>query len=354
MGMKVLASPARRNRAANPFNFLLSEALTACGCDVVDLDGEAFPRWDVFRVSGRWDVFHIHWPQNYARSAKGVSVMVARLSIQRLKGARIVWTVHNVFDHERQHPILEHILMWFVARLVHGVIFLTESSRAAAYTEMPALKAKPFTVIPHGLYGIKSDKTQQQARALFGLPGNGRVIGFLGDIRRYKGLDHLVTAFAEAAPGEVTLFIVGALFDPAYRTEVRMRLAALTAKGHSIVFREERVDDATLVDAVRACDLIALPYRASWNSGLATLVLENGGRILASNARVFQELQAELGPGWVETFDGELTGARLLAVLNKNDIGEGDRMHAFCANRSWPQIGQATLAFYKRLGAAAL
>jgi beta-1,4-mannosyltransferase len=349
--MRILASPARRNRAANPFNFLLSEALAAQGCEVEDLDGDTFPRWDVLRLHGRWDVFHIHWPQSYAQSVKGVIILVARLSIQRLKRARIVWTVHNVFDHDRLHPALERTLMWLVVRLVHGVIFLTASSRVIAYREMPGLKAKPFAIIPHGLYGQRSEKTRDQTRTMFGLPRDGPVIGFLGDIRRYKGLDHLLKGFGNTTSGQITLFVVGAFQESAYGTEIRACVSALSAAGHSIVFREERVDHATLVDAVRACDLIVLPYIASWNSGLAILILENGGRILTSNSAVFRELQDELGPDWVEIFDGSLTGHRLLTALNRSAIGEGDRREAFCAIRSWSHIGQATMAFYKRLGA---
>jgi glycosyltransferase involved in cell wall biosynthesis len=349
--MRILASPARRNRAANPFNFLLSEALAADGCEVVDLDGEAFSRWDVFRLRGRWDVFHIHWPQNYARSLKGVVVLSGRLAAQRLKGARIVWTVHNVLDHDQQHPRLERILMWFVARLVHGLIFLTPSSRVAAYERIPGLKAKPYAVIPHGLYGERSQKTRDESRALFKLPRDGLVVGFFGDIRQYKGLDVLLDAFADTRPGQATLFIAGAFADAAYGTKIRARLSVLTTAGHSVVFREERIDNATLVDAVRACDLVALPYRAAWNSGLAILVLENRGRILASSAPVFRELQHKLGPKWVETFDERLTGEKLLTALERKSDGDADRLKTFCESRSWSEISAATIAFYKRLGA---
>ncbi len=349
--MKILASPARRNRMTNPFNFLLSEALAAQGCEVVDLNGERFRRWDIFRVVGRWDVFHIHWPQNSARTIKGVLLLITRLSIQRLKGARIVWTVHNVHDHDHSHPVLERVLMWFVARLVHGVIFLTASSRTAAYEQIPALKARPYAIIPHGLYGDRSGKTPNQSRALFGLPRDGPVIGFLGDIRHYKGLDLLLAAFAETIPRRATLFVAGVFLDAEYGAAVRASLCALATEGHSVVFRDERLDNATFVDAIRACDLIVLPYRASWNSGLALLILENRGRILASDAPVFQELQRELGPEWVQTFAGNLTGEKLVAALGRSADGEAPRMEVFRASRSWTQISLATIAFYRRLGA---
>ncbi len=203
--MKVLASPARRNKDRNPFNFLLSEALSAEGCEVEDFADQN----DMF---ARTDVLHIHWPQEAARGRRRTALkktanLLLPLVVHRLRGTRIVWTVHNVRGHDQNNEGLEKVLMRIVARLVHGVVFLTESSRDPAYAEIPALASKPFAVIPHGLYGSRSKRTRDQARALFGLPRSGPTIGFLGDIKRYKGLDLLLDAFTQTPPGEVTLFI---------------------------------------------------------------------------------------------------------------------------------------------------
>jgi glycosyltransferase involved in cell wall biosynthesis len=269
--------------------------------------------------------------------------------MHRLKGARIVWTVHNVRGHDRKNIALERVLLWSVARLVHGVIFLSVSTRASAYREIPALTSKPFRIIPHGLYGVRSAKTSSQARAVFGVPPDCPVVGFLGDIRRYKGLDLLLSAFEQTVPSQVTLFVAGVFLDPNYGTAIRTCLAGLAAKGHSIAFHEERLNDSALADAVRACDIVVMPYRAVSNSGLALLVLENRCRILASNAPVFLELQQELGAEWVETFCGTLTGARLLAALNNPPADGAQRIDAFCASRSWPDIGAQTVDFYFQL-----
>ena len=120
--MKVLSSPARRNRARNPYNFLLSEALSKQGCVVADVD-----RRGVY-LEG-WDVFHIHWPQNAAagklvRATRKSLGLLIQLSIQRLRGSRIVWTVHNVRGHSQSNRWLERVLMRVVTNLVDGVIFL--------------------------------------------------------------------------------------------------------------------------------------------------------------------------------------------------------------------------------------
>lgn len=345
--MKVLASPARRNRDQNPFNFLLSEALSAEGCEVVELDRRN-------SLLGRFDIVHIHWPQREARGrlprALGRSgLLLVRLTVQRLRGARIVWTVHNVHAHDQENTSIERALMRWVTKLVGGVIFLSASSREAAYAEMPELASKPFAVIPHGLYGQRSERSRGDARAWLGLPPESRVLGFLGDIRPYKGLDVLLDAFAETPPGEVTLFVAGVFPDKSYGVAMEARVAELAAQGHAIVFRRERLDDAALVDAIRACDAVALPYRAIWNSGLATLVLENGGRVLASDAPVFRELQDELGPDRVRIAKGGPTAATLIAATEGAPEEGSKRLAEFCEVRSWSRIGADTVGFYRRL-----
>jgi glycosyltransferase involved in cell wall biosynthesis len=353
--MRILASPARRNRARNPYNFLLSDALAEQACDVVDLDGQN-------GVFGKWDVFHIHWPQHATRGRKRLALrktaaLLALLLVQRMKGTRIVWTVHNVRSHDQHNAAIERVLMWLVVRLVHGVIYLSPASRAAACAELPALERKRFTVIPHGLYGGVSAKTRDEARVAFGLPSDRPVVGFLGDIKRYKGLDLVLDALGETSPGEATLFIGGAFQHAAspagreYTASVRARIADLQRRGYSIVFRDERLDDDAFADGIRACDLVALPYRAVWNSGFALLVLENRGRLFASDAPAFRELQQELGPEWVHLVEGSPTGSALRAALGNAPGAADDRIEAFRAARAWPQIAAATLAFYRRLGA---
>jgi glycosyltransferase involved in cell wall biosynthesis len=347
--MRVLAYPARRNRERNPFNYLLSEALTAEGCDVVELDR----RNSLF---GRWDVFHLHWPQQAARGslpqALGKSfILLVRLGLQRIKGARIVWTVHNVQGHDRDNPRLERVLMRLVTALIHGAIFLTASSRAPAIEAFPALASKPHAVVPHGLYRERSQRTPGEARATFGLPPSGPVIGFLGDIRAYKGLDQLLLAFEETHPPELTLLVAGAFHgDHVYAASMRARIAGLQSRGYAIVFRERRLDDKALADAVRACDIVALLYQAIWNSGLAILVLENDSRILASDAPPFRELCDELGPERVRIVAGKITGEELVAACSREAKLQGNPS-TFLAARAWHRIAADTVAFYRRLGA---
>jgi hypothetical protein len=174
------------------------------------------------------------------------------------------------------------------------------------------------------------------------------VVGFLGDIRYYKGLDLLLAAVGHVQPGEITTFIAGTFQDQDYGTTVREAIFELRDQGQSIVMVEERLGSQRLADAVRACDLVVLPYREIWNSGLALLILENRGRILTSDAAVFQEMQGELGPEWVQIFEATPTGEDLTAALLR-EPGHLERIEAYCSARTWAGIAAETKAFYERL-----
>ena len=143
-------------------------------------------------------------------------------------------TLHNVHAHDQENPSIQRALMRLVTRLVHGVIFLPASSREAAYAEMPGIASKPFAIIPHGLYGQRSERSRDEARTCLGRPAGSRVLGFLGDIRRYKGLDVLLDAFARTPPGQVSL-LVGVFPDETYGFGVERHLAELSAQGHAII-----------------------------------------------------------------------------------------------------------------------
>lgn len=350
----VFARPGRGNRRSNPYTFLLSEALTRCGCDIRELTR----RNGVF---GRPDVVHIHWPQsevlgNFVLASYKFGWMVLRLLVQRLRGTAIVWTVHNLDAHDQNNRQLEALLMAIVTRLVSGTVYLSPSSRDAAFRKWPRLAAKPSALIPHGLYedALREGDTPQSARQAFGLHETRPVIGFLGDIKPYKGMDRILKSFAELNPGEATLFIAGSFLAPAdYAAEQRQAIQALRAAGHEIVFHEGRLDDRQLALAIKACTVNALPYKQITNSGFAMLVLGYQGRILAGDAPVFRELQAEVGDAWLSCVDGHWTGKVLRSALEVDPTAEDlERMAAFRSRRDWQVIAAATADFYRRLMAA--
>ena len=349
--LRILAEPAWRNRAENPYTYLLSKALMENGCTVRELTR-------LGRFCDHADIVHIHWPHpvlntSILRAASRSLEKLLGLTVQKLRGAVIVWTVHNIHAHDQKSMLLERVVMGAVVRLIDGAIFLAEGSCGEAFRAMPVLAKKPHTVIPHGMYEAPPSAPQnsRDARSLFGIDGEGAVIGFFGDIKHYKGLDILLGAFEELPAGGATLFVAG-IFRAAsdYARDQRARMQSLTQRGHRIVFLERRLNDDELAAAIRASDLTVLPYRESVNSGFALFALGLGARIVTSDAPAFRVLEGELGSYWVRPARGASLPVAISEALNQTRMPEDDaRLASFCEGRSWLSIGRMTKNFYKTL-----
>src|SRR5205085_10760975 len=103
----------------------------------------------------RYDVWHVHWPENLAHGSRAllrVPGFVLLILWARLRGTRIVWTVHNLEGHAARRPALELRLMRFLSRHLDGAIALSESSARAAAERYPGLQSVRVAVIPHGHY----------------------------------------------------------------------------------------------------------------------------------------------------------------------------------------------------------
>jgi glycosyltransferase involved in cell wall biosynthesis len=349
--LRILAEPAWRNKAENPYTYLLSKALTDNGCSVRELTRRG-------RFFDHADVVHIHWPQpvlnkSIFRAAARSLEKLLGLTILKLRGAVIVWTVHNVHAHDQRSLLLEKIVMGAVVRLVDGAIFLAEGSCGEAFRAMPVLAKKPHAVIPHGMYEAppNAPRNIREVRSLFGIDSDSAVIGFFGDIKPYKGLDVLLDAFAEIPPCKATLLVAGIFrASEGYAREQRARMQSLTQQGHCIAFHERRLADDELAAAIRASDLTVLPYRESVNSGFALYVLGLGARIVTSDVPAFQALEAELGTYWVRPTPAASLAAAIAEALDRSSTAQDDaRLACFCGERSWLSIGRMTKGFYEDL-----
>src|SRR5690606_17692662 len=99
--MRVLCFP---KEGENPYLNQLSSRLEAAGLQV---DEFSFPR----AFTRRYDVVHMHWPDTHLWSVSwwrslGKHIRLGLLCAWlRLRRTRIVWTLHNLHTHEKDHWI---------------------------------------------------------------------------------------------------------------------------------------------------------------------------------------------------------------------------------------------------------
>jgi glycosyltransferase involved in cell wall biosynthesis len=325
----VLARPAFSNRRVNPYNHLLYSELVARGVRVDE--------YSPARALGRYDVVHVHWPESVFNASLPEALittgsLLAAVDLLRRRGAKLVWTAHNLGAHERKFPAPEQrFLRAFLAK-VDGFIALGASNVSLVRERYPELAERPAFVVPHHHYGDEyaCDLDRSLARRELGLPEDARVFAFVGRIAAYKGLPALLERFAElddSDPRPLRLLVAGRATDPATLRRARH----LAARDGRVSLWEGHASNLEVGRFVRASDLVVLPYREILNSGSAVLAQSLGRPVLLPRAGSFSDLERLFGSDFVFGYDQLDAGALAVALaraLAVRDRSNRDRLAA--------------------------
>lgn len=296
-------------------------------------------------LTRRYDVFHVHWPEILVSghsplkklARQGLTLaLVGKLAVTRTP---IVRTVHNL-DLPDGISRRERWLLRLIDRRT------TLRIRLNPLTPLPVGAA--CETIVHGHYRGWFERYPRASRI------QGR-LAYVGLIRRYKGVDALITAFRSAFGSGVGVGGGGPAEAQASLTvggkpssdELVGQLRALAAGDDRIALHFAFLSDAELVDAVTRSELVVLPYREMHNSGGALSALSLDRPVLVPDNEVNAMLAAEVGEDWVLRYEGELSAtdleeARALAGrLTPDDRPDLSR-------RDWDDAGRAHVAAYRR------
>lgn len=344
--LRVIARPGFGHRGANPYTWLLYSHLERQGGVKVDEYG-----WRRI-LRRRYDVWHLHWPEGHlndrstALALRRTASELSWIRWARSRGARIVWTIHNLRAHEGYHPAVE-AAFWrdFIGHL-DGHISLSRASQAQAFARFPRLASLPGFVIPHGHYrtSYPAPLDPIEARHTLGLDPMATVVALVGYVRAYKNVPRLIQAF-RALPGQdLVLLIAGESKSP----ELSAQIGEAAASDPRIRMDLRFLDEARVHRYVSAADLVALPYREVLNSGSAILALSLDRPVLAPDAPSIIELQETVGPAWLRTYSGELTAEHLGSALTW--VRQTCRpSSAPLESLDWDRIAAATLAAYRHV-----
>jgi glycosyltransferase involved in cell wall biosynthesis len=345
--LRVLAWPAFDNKTGNPYNRLLYTAMEAIGGPVDVTVDEFTPRRALSRA---YDIIHVHWPDDFLsiestlRSSGYVGGELAVLAAAHARGSRIVWTGHDLGPHESHHPALERIFWNSFPPLVDGFISLSDDGLWQAKQQIPQLKDIPCAVVPHGHYrdAYPAPVDPDEARATLGLHRDAPVLLFIGRIRPYKNVPHLVRTFRQWGAPDARLFVVGNPSDEALRKSIKM-----AAQHDSRIRLDLRFVPNDLVPRyLAACDLVVLPYDHILHSGTALLGLSFNRPVLVPARGAMSELRERVGPDWVRTYYDTLTPKRLSQAVEwatgteRADVAPLD-------NLEWDMLARQTVDLYR-------
>jgi glycosyltransferase involved in cell wall biosynthesis len=341
----------------NPYGQLQMCSLEARGVRIVPI-----PYRHLFAtraIAERPDVVHFQFIAPYILPAppsrarwrvllKG-PVFLGQVLLLRLAGCRIVWTVHNLVNHERRLARWEWFFSLLFTRLAHHLVVHGEVARRQVIATYHLRRREDrVTVLLHPNYiGAYPDcLTREQARQALGIGAHAKVILSLGQIRPYKGLLELVRAFRDMpAPSGVELWIAGEPVDE--QLIASLQREAETCPG--VHLRVGHQSPAQVETLLKACDLVALPYLSILSSGAALLAMSFSKPCAAPRLGCLPEVLDDRGAFLYDPAEaGGLRDALVRAVDSFASLpAMGEHNRARAAAWSWPAAADLLIDLYQ-------
>ena len=107
-------------------------------------------------------IYHLHWTHPYLVADKlwkaiiKAGLFFAILGSVKLRGCRLVWTVHNLGDHEKKQQKFEMFAHCLLARLCDQIIVHSKFAHKKVIEEYQLSNySDRVKIIPHGSYSGK-------------------------------------------------------------------------------------------------------------------------------------------------------------------------------------------------------
>ncbi len=305
--------------------------------------------WRLYRYAAKQKKYGHVLHFQFFRRERVESFYVAFL---KMMGIRIVYTAHNIVPHEGTS--LDRWLKALVYRSAHAIIVHSNYIKKALLEAFP-MPADKIHVIPHGNfdhYLPKEPLSKAAARSRLGLTAENKTLLFFGYIREYKGLDLLLDAFviAAAIDPELRLVIAGAPHTDALERSSN-ELIERSGLADRVIFHAKFIPHEDIELYFVSSDLVVLPYKHIYHSGIIHLAYSYGRPSLATNVGDFSETIEQGKSGYIleENSPQALADMILKAVEDPQKLCEMGRYAKSLSSSkySWTDIGRQTRRVYE-------
>lgn len=315
-----------------------------------------YSRLILYAVTAKPKIFHILWNNKFEMFDRTVLT-----SFYRMLGKKIVLTVHNVNARKRDSTdsFLNRVTLRFQYRSADHIFVHTEGMKLELIEEFGVREAR-ITVIPFGINNAVPNTalSHDEAKLRLGIRDRRKTILFFGRITPYKGLEYLVDAFqrVSARNDDYRLVVAGRPENDsqAYWNGIRDRVQEDVRKG-TVELRPDHIPDEETEIYFKAADVLVLPYKQIYQSGVLFLGFSFGLPVLAADVGAMKEeiIQGKTGFAFRPADPVDL--ARAIESYFASDLfanlssrREGIRDFAL-SRHSWDVVGQMTTSVYTGL-----
>ncbi len=311
----------------------------------------------VIRYSARANprILHILWNNKLE-----VFDRTILMSYYKVLGKKIVLTAHNVNAARRdfKDSWVNRATLRFQYRLCDHIFVHTEKMRIELCREF-GVNEESVTVIRHPINNLLPDTglTPPEAKRRLGVKEDERTILFFGKIRPYKGIEHLLEAFElllDRESRDYRLIIAGAPDDEAYAREIEQTINQRFARGR-VSFILEFIPDEKMELYFKGADVLVLPYREIFQSGVLLLAYTFGLPVVATDVGSFREDIIEGRTGYLCRAGDAQDMARAIKtyfasdLFRKLEVQRQELKDYAHANYSWHAAAALTREAYSQM-----
>ena len=271
--------------------------------------------------------------------------------LSRILFFKVFLTVHDV---EPFHLTLTSNLMKRVAyRCVNGFIVHNQMSRDELLrnNDIPVGK---LSIIPHGSYVglVPSIMDKREAKISLGLNPEEKVLLFFGQIKEVKGLDVLLKAFSAVVKehSNVKLLIAGKVWKDDFAKY--QKLIDDAGLHESCICHIRYIHDHEIPLYYGAADLIVLPYKRIYQSGVLLMSMSYGIPTLVSDLPGMTSIVSDGINGFTFPSENDTALANKINII----INDSEKLKIVTDNAyedmtnkyGWSNIGRRTLSFYEQ------
>ena len=322
---------------------------SAVGFEINDDRPEDYVRAAEYLNKGRFGVVSLQHEFGIFGGSAGSHIIstLARLTMP------IVTTLHTVLSEPT--PIQRRVTDEIIG-LSSKLIVMAEKGRELLRT-INQVPMEKIEVIPHGIPDFPFIEPDL-AKAKFGFSGKSVILTF-GLLSPNKGIEVMIDAMPsilESCPDAVYV-VLGATHPnlvlqqgEAYRDSLVTRGRALGVENH-VVFLNQFVDRATLLDYISMCDVYVTPYlnQAQMTSGTLAYSFGLGKSVVSTPYWHARELLAD-GRGILVPFgDANAIGIEIARLLTNDGVRQSLRERAYSSSRSmtWERTAEHYLAVFE-------
>jgi len=273
-----------------------------------------------YAATARPRIFHILWNNKFESFDRTLLMLY-----YRFLGKRIILTVHNVNTDRRDYKdtVLNRLTLRIQYRLAEHIFVHTEKMRRELAQEF-GVQATQVTVVPFGINNSVPHTclNQLEARQRLGIRPGERIILVFGNIAPYKGIEYLITAFQQivARQQNYRLIIAGKPKNcETYWNAIQEAISEDVQMGRVLLRPEFIPDDETEV-YFKAADVLALPYRYIYQSGVLFLGYSFGLPVVAADVGCLKDEIVEGKTGFVFKPEDPVDLARAIERYFASDL----------------------------------